>query len=76
MNLSTTVIKTGTATITSSNNIVTFNSTFTSLPTVNCSSKKKDINIYVTNITLTSFVVLASSDDTFDIDYIAIQEQG
>lgn len=74
MSLSTSVIRTGTATITSGNNIVTFSSPFTSLPTVNCSPKKKDINIYVTNITLTNFSVFGSYDDTFDIDYIAIQE--
>jgi hypothetical protein len=68
------IIKTGTSTISGGETNVFFNSPFTQLPTVNCSPKKNDINIYVTNITLTGFTVLASVEDTFDIDYIAIQE--
>ena len=67
-------IKTGSATITNGETIVNFNNSFTSLPTVVCSSKVEDINIYVKNITLSNFTVASSSPDTFDIDYIAIKE--
>ena len=68
------VIQVGTATISSGETTVTFDTPFTSLPTVNCSPKTKDINIYVKNITLVDFVVSASVEDEFDIDYIAMQE--
>lgn len=67
-------IKVGSATITSGETIVYFDSAFSELPTVNCTPKVKDINIYVKSITLTSFTVNASVEDKFDIDYIAIQE--
>ncbi len=43
------VIKTGTATITNGETIVNFDSSFTELPTVVCSPKIEDINIYVKN---------------------------
>lgn len=68
------VIKVGTATISSGETTVTFDAPFTSLPTINCSPKIKDVNIYVKNITLVDFVVSASVEDEFDIDYIAMQE--
>ena len=67
-------IKVGTATITSGESTVTFDTPFTVIPTINCSPKVKDINIYVKNITLVDFVVSASTEDEFDIDYIAMQE--
>ena len=72
--MSISVIKVGSATITSGETIVTFDSAFTDLPTINCSPKVKDINIYVKNITLTGFTVSASAEEEFDIDYIAMQE--
>lgn len=68
------VIKTGTATITNGETIVNFDSSFTELPTVVCSPKIEDINIYVKNIALDSFTVSASVSDTFEVDYIAIKE--
>ena len=68
------VIQVGTATITSGETTLTFDNPFSSLPTVNSSPKLKDANIYVKNITLVDFVVSASVEDEFDIDYIAMQE--
>ena len=67
-------IKVGSATITNGETVVIFDSSFNSVPTVICSPKIEDINIYVKNITLSNFTVASSSPDTFDIDYIAIKE--
>ena len=67
-------IKVGSATITNGETVVIFDSSFNSVPTVICSPKIEDINIYVKNITLSNFTVASSSTDTFDIDYIAIKE--
>ena len=72
--MSSVVIKSGSETVSGGSSVVTFDASFTSLPTVICTPKLKDINIYVENITTSEFTVKASSNDEFVIDYIAIQE--
>ena len=64
--------KTGNATIINGESTVVFATQFSDTPTVICSPKLKDINIFIKNITKFNFVVSASSSETFDISYIAI----
>lgn len=72
--MSSVVIKSGTESVVGGSSSIVFDSGFTSLPTVICTPKLKDINIYVENITTSGFTIKASSNDEFVIDYIAIQE--
>lgn len=72
--MTTPVIKTGTATVSNGTTVINFDSAFLALPTVVCTPKVEDINIYVKNIALDSFTVSASVTDTFEVDYIAIKE--